>query len=83
MPRTARIPSPRPPVRLGSLTQPGARAGASCRSCGSARVTRIALRLTDGSAVDFTSCHHCSGRSWESAGELLPVSGVLDRARKR
>jgi len=73
-------------VELGSLTQPGARAGARCRACGSERVTRIAMALTDGSPVHFTSCHRCEHRSWEEQGgtaDLIPVQRVLDRARKR
>lgn len=69
---------------LGSLTQPGARAGASCRACGSENVTRIAMSLTDGSPVQFTSCHRCEHRTWEEqdAAAVIPVQRVLDRARK-
>ena len=70
---------------LGSLTQPGARAGASCRACGSERVTRIAMALTDGSPVRFTSCHRCEHRTWEEHGAgtaVLPVNRVLDKTRK-
>ena len=76
--RTATVP-------LGSLTQPGARTGAACRACGSDRVTRIAMALTDGSPVQFTSCHRCEHRTWEEQGSqtsVLPVSNVLDRTRK-
>ena len=71
-----------PPVPLGSLTQPGARAGAACRACGSERVTRISMALTDGSPVQFTSCHRCEHRTWEHAGAVLPVQTVLDHTRK-
>ena len=73
-------------VPLGSLTQPGARTGASCRACGSPRVTHISMALTDGSAVQFTSCHRCEHRSWQEHGAtapVIPVHNVLDRARKR
>jgi len=76
------------PVPLGSLTQPGARAGASCRACGSERVTRIAMALTDGSPVQFTSCHRCEHRTWEEQPgttgitAVLPVQRVLDKTRK-
>ena len=76
------------PVPLGSLTQPGARAGAACRACGSERVTRISMALTDGSPVQFTSCHRCEHRTWEeqagAAGSaaVLPVQRVLDKTRK-
>ena len=72
-------------VPLGSLTQPGARAGAACRACGSERVTRIAMALTDGSPVQFTSCHRCEHRTWEEQGSrtgVLPVHRVLDKTRK-
>jgi len=71
-------------IPLGSLTQPGARAGASCRACGSERVTRIAMNLTDGSPVEFTSCHKCEHRTWAEQGtaRALPVGRVLDKTRK-
>ena len=75
-----------PHVPLGSLTQRGARAGASCRACGSERVTSISMSLTDGSPVSFTSCHRCEHRTWEergtTAGTVLPVQRVLDKTRK-
>lgn len=83
MPRS--LTATRQHVPLGSLTQPGARAGAACRACGSERVTRIAMALTDGSPVQFTSCHKCEHRTWEengSASAVIPVQRVLDRARK-
>ena len=75
----------RPHVPLGSLTQPGARSGAGCMACGSERVTRIAMSLTDGSPVQFTSCHRCEHRTWEEQGHdgsVLPVAKVLDKTRK-
>jgi hypothetical protein len=77
----------RPHAPLGSLTQRGARTDAACRACGSPRVTRIAMALTDGSPVRFTSCHRCEHKTWEAAAESgdgarLPVSEVLDKARK-
>ncbi len=71
-----------PAVPLGSLTQPGADT-AQCSACGSSRVTRIAISLTDGTPVEFTSCHTCEHRTWTEAGELLEVHSVLDKARKR
>jgi hypothetical protein len=83
MPRSSTV--ARQNVPRGSLTQPGARAGAACRSCGSERVTRIAMALTDGSPVQFTSCHRCEHRTWEEQGNrsrVLPVQRVLDKSRK-
>ena len=83
----ARNSSSRAHVPLGSLTQPGARAGASCHACGSDRVTRIAMSLTDGSPVQFTSCHRCEHRTWEEStavgvSAVLPIQRVLDKTRK-
>ena len=71
-------------VPLGSLTQRTARPGASCGGCGSVHVTRLSMNLTDGTAVDFTSCHRCEHRTWADQGSAraLPVGRVLDRARK-
>ena len=70
------------PVPLGSLTQREHRAVITCRSCGSTRVTRLSLNLTDGTPVEFTSCHRCEHRTWEHAGAELTVGTVLDRARR-
>ena len=94
----ARIPAPRasvenapsgrrrrqdgPPAPLGSLTQRDSRAGGSCAACGSNHVTRLTMNLTDGTPVDFTSCHRCEHRTWEHAGAELTVGTVLDRARR-
>jgi hypothetical protein len=70
------------PVPLGSLTQREHRAAISCRGCGSTRVTRLSLNLTDGTPVEFTSCHRCEHRTWEHAGSELTVGTVLDRAKR-
>lgn len=82
MPRPAFPMSSRASAALGSLTQPGARAGAACPDCGSSRVTRIAMNLTDGSPVEFTSCHECEHRTWTEEGENLAVERVLHKTRK-
>ena len=72
---------PTPP--LGSLTQPGARDGVVCSACGSDCVTRLAMTLTDGTPVSFTSCHRCEHRTWtELGGGALARESVLDKARK-
>lgn len=67
---------------LGSLTQRVNRATVECRGCGSPHVTRLSMSLTDGTPVDFTSCHRCEHRIWEHAGAELTVEGVLARAKK-
>jgi hypothetical protein len=72
-------------IPLGSLTQRGSRQGAHCRACGSDRVTSITMALTDGSPVEFTSCHRCEHRTWQeqgAAGQVLAVQRVLDKTRK-
>lgn len=70
------------PDPLGSLTQRDHRTGAVCRECGSLHVTRLTMSLTDGTPVEFTSCHRCEHRSWEHAGSELTMQSVLDRTRK-
>jgi hypothetical protein len=71
-----------PVVPLGSLTQREHRAAGECLSCGSTRVTRLSLNLTDGTPVEFTSCHRCEHRSWEHAGDPLSMDTVLERTRR-
>ncbi len=67
---------------LGSLTQRELRPGAHCHGCGSLHVTRLSMNLTDGTPVDFTSCHHCEHRTWEHRGVVLTRQGVLAHAQK-
>jgi hypothetical protein len=81
-PRRSRARGQLQPGPLGSLTQRVHRIVAACRGCGSGHVTRLTMSLTDGTPVDFTSCHRCEHRTWEHAGGELSVDGVLDRARK-
>jgi DNA-directed RNA polymerase subunit M/transcription elongation factor TFIIS len=72
-----------PPQRpLGSLTQKADRPLVTCGVCGSHHVTRLNLQLTDGTPVQFTSCHRCEHRSWQHIDGELTVAGVLDRTRK-
>lgn len=78
----ARTAGPAAPVDLGSLTQPGARRG-TCTACGSTRVTRIEMSLTDGTPVDFTSCLQCEHRSWATLdGTVLSREDVLARTTR-
>ena len=67
---------------LGSLTQREHRSESRCRGCGSEHVTRLTMNLTDGTPVEFTSCHHCEHRTWEHAGAELSVDTVLSRTRR-
>lgn len=79
MARNQPAPEPEP---LGSLTRRGARDGATCRLCGSERVTRIGMELTDGSEVQFTSCLDCEHRTWEQGEDLLSVDRVLAKTQR-
>lgn len=69
-------------VPLGSLTQSQHRHGQVCRQCGSERLTRLVMRLTDGTPVDFVSCHRCESKVWEHEGAVLDVDTVLERTRR-
>ena len=73
-----------PSIPLGSLTQREHRAAIECQACGSSRVTRLSMNLTDGTPVEFTSCHRCEHRTWAEQGSTraLPVDRVLDKTRK-
>jgi DNA-directed RNA polymerase subunit M/transcription elongation factor TFIIS len=71
-----------PSIPLGSLTQREHRAAIECQACGSTRVTRLTMNLTDGTPVEFTSCHRCEHKTWEHGGDRLSVDSVLDRTRR-
>ena len=53
-----------------------------CSTCASHRVTAIAMTLTDGSPVHFTSCHACEAKAWQQDGRVLDISSVLGKAQK-
>jgi predicted metal-binding protein len=65
-----------------SLVTTPVHALATCESCASTRVTSITMTLTDGSVVDFASCHACERKSWKQAGRSLPIGVVLGKAQK-
>ena len=65
-----------------SLTRPGARTGTTCPSCGSERLTTLSMTLTDGTPVNFSSCHNCEHRVWADDAGRLDFSDVLTRATK-
>ena len=65
-----------------SLVTTPVRALAVCTSCAGTRVTAITMTLTDGSSVDFASCHSCERKSWTQDGRELDVSAVLGKAQK-
>ena len=55
---------------------------AVCGSCAGSKVTEITMTLTDGSSVQFTSCHSCETKSWKQAGRELDITTVLGKAQK-
>jgi len=69
-------------VNPASLTQAGTRPSGSCPECGSERVTALAMTLTDGTPVDFASCHDCEHQHWTHEGSVLAFADVINRATK-
>ena len=65
-----------------SLTQAGASPSGCCPSCGSSRLTALAMTLTDGTPVRFASCHECEHRTWTTEAGQLRFADVLARATK-
>ena len=65
-----------------SLVTTPARALAVCGTCAGTKVTSITMTLTDGTAVDFTSCHSCETKSWKQGGLELDITTVLGKAQK-
>lgn len=65
-----------------SLVTTPTRTLAVCETCSGNRVTSITMTLTDGSPVDFTSCHSCETKSWKQNGRELDISTVLGKAQK-
>ena len=54
-----------------------------CVACGSTRVTAISMTLTDGTKVDFTSCHRCEHKSWVAGDKTIDLDAVITKATKK
>jgi predicted metal-binding protein len=65
-----------------SLVTTPVRELATCASCSGTRVTDVTMTLTDGSLVDFTSCHSCEHKVWSQDGRSLDITTVLRKAKK-
>ena len=78
---TQRTSTPSPAA--ASLTQAGTRPSGSCPECGSERVTALGMTLTDGTPVQFASCHECEHRHWSHDGRTLQFTDVITRATKQ
>jgi hypothetical protein len=70
-------------ISPASLTQAGSRPSGPCPECGSARMTALAMTLTDGTPVQFASCHECEHREWSHQGNALEFADVIARATKQ
>jgi hypothetical protein len=66
---------------MSLVTTPASKLG-RCTTCASSRVTEITMTLTDGSVVDFVSCHSCERKSWTQGGRQLDIDCVLGKAQK-
>lgn len=55
----------------------------ACSSCASPAITSITMTMTAGEVVDFISCRRCEHRSWQAAGQDLPLDRVLTLATRR
>ena len=53
-----------------------------CTSCGASDAIQIELSLPDGTDVIFSSCHRCEHRWWDSRGETIDLTTILDKSRK-
>lgn len=66
---------------MSLVTTPASKLG-TCERCASTRITEITMTLTDGSIVDFVSCHACETRTWKQEGVALDIAAVLGKATK-
>ena len=66
---------------MSLVTTPASQLG-TCTNCTSTRITAITMTLTDGSPVDFVSCHTCEVKTWKQHGVDLDISSVLRKAKK-
>ncbi|HEX4654571.1 MAG TPA: hypothetical protein VH274_02390 [Mycobacteriales bacterium] len=69
-------------VRPSSLAKAGTAPSGNCPDCGSARMTALVMTLTDGTPVEFASCHDCEHRHWAHQGEVLAFADVITRSTK-
>lgn len=53
-----------------------------CPRCHVEDVIEIHQKLPDGTEIDFFSCHRCEERWWDRAGTEIPLSEVLEMARR-
>lgn len=54
-----------------------------CSGCGARDAIQIEITLPDDSEVTFNSCHRCENRWWESNSEIIDLTTVLEKARRK
>lgn len=54
-----------------------------CAKCGAADAIQIEITLPDETDVTFNSCHRCEYRWWESGSDVLDLTAVLEKARRK
>ena len=68
---------------LGPVTtEPASDVPTECPHCHSAKVTRMAVKLTDGTPVTLMSCSTCDNRTWWDGSERLNLQDVVDKSTK-
>lgn len=55
----------------------------ACSQCGARDAIQIEITLPEDTDVTFNSCHRCEHRWWESASEVIDLTAVLEKARRR
>jgi transcription elongation factor Elf1 len=66
-----------------ATTEPALDVPKACPQCHSERVTRMAVKLTDGTPVTLMSCGDCDTRTWWNGAERLDLQDVVDRSTKQ
>lgn len=54
----------------------------SCPSCGQGDLITIGMSVSEQDLM-FTTCHLCEAKWWYRAGELVPLSSVIDLVVKK
>lgn len=65
-----------------ATTEPALDVPSTCAQCHSARVTRMAVKLTDGTPVTLMSCGDCDTRTWWDGARRVDLQDVVDRSTK-
>lgn len=54
-----------------------------CSMCGASDAIQIEITLPDETDVTFNSCHRCEHKWWESDSDVLDLTTVLEKARRK